>query len=343
MRTLIEKLEAGAALRCDEFETLLRQWQSVDANELCARARAVRERHYGNAVYLRGLIEISNHCKNDCYYCGIRRSNRLVKRYRLEPERILDCCRKGYGLGLRTFVLQGGEDPYFTDSRICAVVADIKRGWPDCAVTLSLGEKPRESYAAYREAGADRYLLRHETADPGHYACLHPGEMSFENRMRCLRDLKELGYQVGAGFMVGSPGQDFQTLARDLSFLQEFRPHMVGIGPFLSHRDTPFAEAAQGGAELTLFLLSLIRLMLPASLLPATTALGTVAGDGWERGVLAGANVIMPNLTPREERRHYLLYDNKNITSAEEGETIAGRMASIGHRVGTGRGDSAPF
>lgn len=341
---LLAKLAAGRGLKRQEYAELIRGRELVDAERLFALARRERERVYGREVYLRGLIEISNHCKNDCLYCGIRRGNRAAVRYRLSRESILESCARGYALGLRTFVLQGGEDPRLDDAFICGTVAAIKKNWPDAAVTLSLGERERASYQSFREAGADRYLLRHETADAAHYGRLHPAGMSFEHRMRCLRDLKELGFQVGAGFMVGSPGQTPETLAADLDFLREFRPQMVGIGPFIPHHDTPFAREPQGSVDLTLFMLALVRLTLPGALLPATTALGTAASSaglgGWERGMQAGANVIMPNLTPREERRHYLLYDGKTVTDAEESDEIAARMAKIGYEVTVSRGDA---
>lgn len=339
MHTLLERLAEGHTLAPEEYLALLRARDAIDPEALFAKARDLRERAYGSEVFLRGLIEISNYCRNDCFYCGIRRGNTRALRYRLTPEEILECCERGHALGLRTFVLQGGEDSWFTDERACAVIREIKRRFPDCAITLSMGERNRESYAALRKAGADRYLLRHETAEPAHYAILHPPELTLQNRMDCLRNLRELGFQVGAGFMVGSPGQTDETLARDLAFLQDLHPHMVGIGPFIPHHDTPFAEYPAGSTELTLFLLAIVRLILPDALLPATTALGTVADDGWERGMLAGANVIMPNLTPPLERSRYQLYDNKNGAAAEERDAIAARMAAIGYHVVNRRGD----
>ncbi len=294
----------------------------------------------GNKVYYRGLIEVSNVCTVDCRYCGIRRSNTRAERYRLAPDEILDCCARGYARGLRTFVLQGGEDAWFTCERVESLVRQIKARYPDCAVTLSLGEHPKESYAAWRRAGADRYLLRHETADAAHYTRLHPAPLTLENRMRCLRQLRELGYQVGAGFMVGSPGQTAQTLAADLCYLRRLRPQMVGIGPFIPHHDTPFAGEPAGGAGLTLFMLALTRLLLPGALIPATTALNTVAGDGMERGILAGANVVMPNLTPPRQRSRYLLYDNKTTAPVEQIDAVTARIEALGYRVAVSRGDS---
>lgn len=309
---------------------------------LFEQARKAREAVYGKAVYMRGLIEFTNYCKNDCYYCGIRRSAKGAERYRLSEEQILDCCEAGYGLGFRTFVLQGGEDGYYTDERILSIVSGIKEKYPDCAVTLSIGERERASYEAFFEAGADRYLLRHETADDAHYRLLHPPELSPAHRKQCLRDLKEIGYQVGCGFMVGSPGQRPEHLAEDLQFIHELKPHMVGIGPFVPHHDTPFAKEVQGGLELTLRLLAIIRLMEPHVLLPATTALGTIDPRGREKGILAGANVVMPNLSPQDVRKKYMLYDNKICTGDEAAECVKcleRRIASTGYELVCDRGD----
>lgn len=306
-------------------------------------AEALRDLHYGRRVYLRGLIEFTSYCKNNCYYCGLRRDNKKAERYRLTREQILECCDYGASLGFRTFVLQGGEDGRFTDSDLCGIVEAIKKVHPDCAVTLSLGERSYGSYKALREAGADRYLLRHETATAEHYSMLHPHELTLEERKRCLYDLKSLGFQVGAGFMVGSPCQTAENLAADLLFLYELQPQMVGIGPFIPHRDTPFRKEPAGTLELTLFMLALTRLILPKVLLPATTALGTIASDGRERGVLAGANVVMPNLSPIEVRKKYLLYNDKLCSGDETAEHIkelAERFAKIGCTLDMSRGDS---
>lgn len=297
---------------------------------------------YGNEVFMRGLIEFTSCCKNDCFYCGLRRSNTRCERYRLTKAQILSCCEQGYPLGFRTFVLQGGEDAYFTDELLCDTVAAIKNRFPDCAVTLSVGERSYESYQALFNAGADRYLLRHETADSRHYSRLHPEAMSFSNRMQCLYNLREIGYQVGCGFMVGSPYQTAENIADDLLFIRGFRPHMVGVGPFLPQSDTPFGNMRAGSAELTLRLLSMIRLMLPDVLLPSTTALGTAMDDGRERGILAGANVVMPNLSPSDVRKKYLLYDNKICTGSEAAESVAALRESIeaiGFRLVSARGD----
>lgn len=346
MMKLLDKLEKNRTLSREEWGLLLSHREEVSREDLYARARRTQQAVYGNRVYLRGLIEFTNYCRNDCYYCGIRRSNRSAQRYRLTEEEIYSCCASGYDLGFRTFVLQGGEDPAFPPERICALVREIKRLYPDCAVTLSVGEFPREAYQAMFDAGADRYLLRHETACPAHYRALHPPELSPENRRRCLYDLKDIGFQVGCGMMVGSPGQTADHLAQDLLFLKELGPHMVGIGPFIPQRDTPLCGEPAGTLELTLFLLSLIRLMLPRVLLPATTALGTIHPRGRELGVLAGANVCMPNLSPLSVRKKYALYDNKICTGDEAAECRAclqRRMESIGYTTVASRGDYPQF
>ena len=340
---LIEKLERTRSLTVEEYELLLEHRSDEAAALLAEKADAVRRNIYGNAVFIRGLIEVSNICRNDCLYCGIRRSNKSCDRYRLTKEQILECAEEGYGLGFRTFVLQGGEG-IFSAGHTADIVRELKKRWPDCAVTLSLGEYSREEYALMREAGADRYLLRHETADKAHYDRLHPAEMSFDNRMRCLRDLHDLGFQVGCGFMVGSPYQTMHNLALDLKFVEEFSPEMCGIGPFIPQKDTPFGNYPAGTAELTIYLLSIIRLIKPNILLPATTALGTITKDGRERGIKAGANVVMPNLSPLSERKKYALYDNKIATgdeSAQAVEHLRQSMAKIGYEVVTARGDFA--
>ncbi len=310
---------------------------------LISGAAAVRDKYYGRRIFVRGLIEFTNYCKNNCLYCGIRCANRRISRYRLTRAEILSCVQRGMELGLSTFVLQGGEDIYYSDDVLCDIVFSIKEYSPECAVTLSVGERSYESYKRLREAGADRYLLRHETADKVHYEKLHPSEMSFDNRLRCLYDLRSLGYQVGAGFMVGSPYQSSETLAEDLLFLKELEPHMVGIGPFISQTDTPFGDMPNGTLELTLTMLALVRLMLPETLLPATTALGTIDRKGREKGFDAGANVVMPNLSPSERRADYALYDNKLCTGAEAAESIEmlrGLIERAGYTMGMGRGDS---
>lgn len=342
MKHLIDRLAAERNLNDEELLALITMEDGEADRYLAQRASQVRDRVYGKQVFIRGLIEFTNYCRNDCNYCGIRRSNRNCSRYRLTFEQILGCCEAGYGLGFRTFVLQGGEDPWFTRERITELVRAIKGKFPDCALTLSVGEKDRETYQEWFDAGADRYLLRHETADPDHYRLLHPKELSLENRMRCLRDLKDIGYQTGCGFMVGSPGQTPEMILRDLRFIQEFRPQMVGIGPFIPHKDTMYRERQAGSAALTLRLLAILRLMLPDVLLPATTALGTVLGDGRQQGMLHGCNVVMPNLSPEDVREKYALYDNKLSFGAEAAESVQllkASMAVIGHQVVTDRGD----
>lgn len=348
--SLIEKLAEEHTLDTMELLELLAMLEAERMAEgrgrlaklLAGKADEVRRQYYGNKVYVRGLIEISNYCRNDCFYCGIRRSNADCERYRLTDEEILECCREGYELGFRTFVLQGGEDWNFNDNTLCELIRRIKVNHPECAVTLSLGERSNESYRKLKAAGADRYLLRHETATKNHYEMLHPKEMSFENRMRCLYTLKQLGYQTGCGIMVGSPEQTMGDIARDLAFIGKFRPAMCGIGPFIPHHSTPFAEEPAGTLEQTLYLLSIIRLLVPDVLLPATTALGTIHPQGRELGIRAGANVVMPNLSPADVRKKYELYNNKLSTGQESAQCLAelkARMASIGYEVAADRGD----
>lgn len=342
LTSLVQKLKETHSLTLPEYQALIEGRTPELADMLAKEATEVRRQIYGNDVYVRGLIEISSYCKNNCYYCGLRGENRQAERYRLTEEEILSCAREGYALGFRTFVLQGGEDAWFTDERLCAIIREIKTAFPDCAVTLSLGERSFASYQALFQAGADRYLLRHETADAGHYAALHPAQMSFENRMRCLNDLRKIGYAVGCGFMVGSPGQTAQTLAKDLKFVETFRPEMCGIGPFIPHHATPFANEQPGSVALTCYLLSILRLIVPPLLLPATTALGTLDPRGREKGILAGANVVMPNLSPVSVRKKYELYNGKICTGEESAqcrECLDERMKTIGYRVVTSRGD----
>ena len=342
MKNIVLKLEKEHFLRDEEFRLLLEDESEETLMLLAERADKVRRKVYGTDIYLRGLIEFTNYCKNDCYYCGIRRSNSDAERYRLTDEQIYDCCKIGYELGFRTFVLQGGEDGCFTDDKIVEIIKTIRQNYPDCALTLSIGEKSYESYKRYFDAGADRYLLRHETANSIHYGKLHPKNLLLENRKKCLYNLKEIGYQVGCGFMVGSPFQTTKSIIDDLKFIRDLNPHMVGIGPFIPHKNTPFKAYEQGSLDLTLKLLSVIRLMLPNVLLPSTTALGTIHPLGREKGVLAGANVVMPNLSPRNVRKKYLLYDNKICTGDEAAECIVcmkNRMKSIGYKVVVNRGD----
>lgn len=346
MKDIIDRLVKERDLTDEEFEKLILCEDKETTEYLVSKAREVREAVYGKEVYLRGLIEFTNYCKNDCLYCGIRRSNKNAERYRLTEEQILNCCEVGYKLGFRTFVLQGGEDAYFSDDVLVPLIKEIKEKYPDCALTLSVGEREKDSYQKLFDAGADRYLLRHETADKEHYESLHPAELSFEHRMQCLWDLKEIGYQVGCGMMIGSPNQTVKHLIKDLRFLQDFKPEMVGIGPFIPHHDTPFADRETGSVDITLKLLSIIRIMLPEVLLPATTALGTADGLGREKGILAGANVVMPNLSPTDVRGKYLLYDNKICTGDEAAECIRCmtlRVQKVGYEVVKKRGDHIRF
>ena len=322
---------------------LIHLLESDSYDEAMFSAADTRRREiYSDEVYIRGLIEFTNYCKNNCYYCGIRHGNQNAVRYRLTKEEILSCCAEGYRLGFRTYVLQGGEDPYYTDTLICNIVSEIRSRFPDCAITLSIGEKSKEAYQAFFAAGANRYLLRHETANESHYGKLHPGNMNLTNRKRCLYDLKEIGYQVGSGFMVGSPYQTTETLIEDIRFLQELRPDMIGIGPYITHADTPFAAFENGSLALTLRLIALLRLMFPYALIPATTALGTIHPKGRELGLKAGANVVMPNLSPVRVRKLYALYENKICTGEEAAQCrgcLERRVASAGYRIVTARGD----
>lgn len=342
MSGLAEKLYLSGDLSDEELRALITSEEPEEAEILKKRADEVRRKYYGDKVFLRGLIEISSYCKNDCLYCGIRRSNKDADRYRLSREDILACCENGYGLGFRTFVMQGGEDSFFTDDYMVSIISEIRSRFPDCAITLSLGERSRESYKRMKEAGADRYLLRHEAASEELYSKLHPAELSLRNRKECLFTLRELGYQVGAGFMVGAPFQTVDHLIADLRFLQELRPHMIGIGPFIPHHSTPFSGEKGGTLQLTLRLLGILRLMFPEVLLPATTALGTIAPNGRELGLMTGCNVVMPNLSPVRVRKKYDLYDNKICTGEEAAECrgcLQRRIESAGYTVASERGD----
>ena len=343
MKIWVDRLKQEHTLPSEGYKTLLTCTDTDAVTYLYQQAQEVAQARFGNNIYIRGLIEISNCCRNNCYYCGIRKGNPRVERYRLSRETILDCCAQGYGLGFRTFVMQGGEDTAQSPEWVEETVAAIRNRFPDCAITLSLGEKTREEYERFFRAGANRYLLRHETFDAEHYKLLHPAEMSRQNRIQCLQWLKEIGYQTGTGIMVGSPGQTTGHLIEDIRFVERFRPQMIGIGPFIPHRDTPFATSAPGSVELTLRLLSIFRLMLPDALIPATTALATLAPDGRQQGILAGANVVMPNLSPCEERRKYTLYNNKASLGAEAAEGLAmlnKQLQAIGYKVLPVRGDA---
>lgn len=342
MKRIIEKLFACSDADFDELLYLLNNFDDSTREELAKQAQSVSKQKFGNKIYVRGLIEFTSYCKNDCYYCGIRRSNKNAQRYRLSKDDILSCCENGYSLGFRTFVLQGGEDGYYTDELIADIVKSIKEKYPDCAVTLSIGERSEKSYKLFFKAGADRYLLRHETANGEHYNKLHPNNMDLGDRINCLAYLKKIGYQTGCGFMVGSPYQTLENIVQDLRFIKNFKPHMIGIGPFIPHRDTPFADFEQGSLELTLVLISILRLMNRNALIPSTTALGTIHPMGREMGILAGANVVMPNLSPVSVRKKYMLYDNKICTGEEAAECkycLSNRMKSIGYEIVTDRGD----
>lgn len=342
VKLLIEKLNSGERLSVSEFEELIHGRSEEAYNLLSQYAVKKRIEFYGKTVYLRGLIEISSYCKNGCYYCGINRQNTQCERYRLTKEDILSCADAGYALGMRTFVLQGGEDPYYTDEILCDIIRALKNRHGDCAVTLSLGERSDESYRLLKQAGADRYLLRHETIDSDLYRKLHPGDMLLENRIRCLNTLKALGFQVGCGFMVGAPYQTEEVIAKELEFIQNFQPQMCGIGPFIPHKSTIFRDEKVGSADLTCYLLSIIRLIKPNILLPATTALNTVTPEGRRMGILSGANVVMPNLSPMDVRSKYSLYDKKAYEGTESAqciEDIKTEIASIGYEAVTARGD----
>lgn len=345
LREIITKLAEKQDISDEELLYLLERSDKYTDSYLFNKADSVRREIYGDEVYIRGLIEFTNYCKNDCYYCGIRRSNKSASRYRLDKGEILSCCKEGYALGFRTFVLQGGEDPYYNDEIMCDIISEIRALYKDCAITLSIGEKSRESYERYYKAGANRYLLRHETADSAHYAKLHPSSMSLENRKRCLYDLKEIGYQVGSGFMVGSPYQTTENIISDIRFLKELMPDMIGIGPYITHAGTPFKDFKSGSLELTLRLISILRLMFPYALIPATTALGTVHPIGRELGLKAGANVVMPNLSPKSVRKLYELYENKICTGEESAECRAcleKRVSAAGYRIVTAVGNVKP-
>ena len=343
MKKIIQKLYETSDLSDNELKMLIDSSSDEDNELLRALADEVRQRYYGKDVFLRGLIEISSYCKNNCFYCGIRRDNKCAERYRLSTEDILECCDYGYSLGLRTFVLQGGEDLHFSDEFLIPLISEIKKRYPECAVTLSLGERSEESYRKLKQIGADRYLLRHEAADDTLYAKLHPESMSLENRKNCLFTLKKLGYQTGSGFMVGAPYQTTDDIIKDLRFLQKLNPEMIGIGPFVPHNDTPFKEFKKGELGLVLKLVSILRLMFPKALIPSTTALGTIHPYGREMGLKAGANVVMPNLSPADVRKKYMLYNDKICTDEEACENIAElkkRIATAGYEVLGGRGDA---
>lgn len=292
-------------------ENLLRLLSEGHPDLISSASRIVHE-HFNGKVYFRALIEISSYCHNGCYYCGLRVGNPLARRYRMSTDQVLRCCEYAASKGYRTFVLQGGEDPIQNDDWMTELVRRVHAEFPECAITLSVGERSDEAYLRFRDAGVDRYLLRHETASPEHYGRLHPASMSLENRKHCLHTLKRLGYQTGAGMMVGSPHQTLQDLVRDLLFLQELGPHMIGVGPFIPAAGTPFENEKSGSISLTLRVLSILRLMFPYANIPSTTALASLQPDGDLLGLAAGANVIMTDFTPPELRAQYAIYDHKS-------------------------------
>lgn len=342
IKNLIENLKLGKKLSLQDFTYILKNYSKEDFDYIKDTAQRIAIEKFGKKIYFRGIIEFSNICKNDCIYCGIRRSNNNVDRYRLTKEEILECCQEGYEFGYRTFVLQSGEDGHFTDNVMVDVVKSIREKYPDCAITLSIGERSKDSYQKLFDAGANRFLLRHEAANKELYEKIHPSVQKWEERFRCLKDLRDIGYQVGAGMMVGVPNQTLENLAEDLLFIQDFRPHMVGIGPFIPHKDTPYRNEKAGSIEISLLCLSLVRIMLPNVLLPSTTALGSLEGHGRQQGVLHGCNVVMPNLSPMSVRKKYLLYDNKagvDLDAKTSIETLRKQMEDIGYEVVVTRGD----
>jgi len=342
VKKLIDELMTGRMLSDGQFKDLITKSDEEIDEYIFYNSRKNQYKYFGKKVYIRGLVEISNYCKKDCYYCGIRKSNINSQRYRLNKEDILKCCDAGYDLGFRTFVMQGGEDNFFSDDYMCEIISKIRKKYKDCAITLSIGERSSLSYKRLYEAGANRFLLRHETADSKHYSSMHPHGTTLENRMKCLNDLKNIGFQTGCGLMVGSPKQTVDSLIKDLRFIKDFDPHMVGIGPFIPHNDTPFKDYPSGDVALTLRILGLVRIMLPKVLLPATTALGTASKCGREKGILAGANVVMPNLSPNNVRHKYMLYNNKlssGLEAAESLNALKKSMSDIGYEVVSERGD----
>lgn len=342
MQQLLEQLKRRERLSSEEYFYLLSNYDSSTLATANAMAKEVSQKQFGREIYLRGLIEISNYCHNNCYYCGIRAGNSTIERYRLSKEEIMECCLQGQALGFKTVVLQGGEDTRQTDTWITEVVTEIRKNFPELAITLSLGEHSAEAYQAFFQAGANRYLLRHETFNRSHYEKMHPSIMSYEHRIECLRTLKHIGFQTGTGMMVGAPFQTLENLVEDILFIQELEPQMIGIGPFLPQKDTPFGTYAKGSMELTLLLISIFRLLFPQALIPATTSLSTIAPNGREKGILAGANVLMPNLSPLEQRKKYMLYDNKVSLGAESAQAInelSLRLERIGYTISNQRGD----
>ncbi len=338
----IDTLAEQGRIPREGYRALLQSSDLEEAEYLFERARERAQANFGREVYIRGLIEITNRCRNNCYYCGIRASNREVERYAMSQEEILESCHHGYSLGFRTFVFQGGEDARMSDEWIVDTVAMVRQRYPDVAITLSLGERTREVYQQFFDAGANRYLLRHESRNAAHYSLLHPSNMTIESRVEALEALKVVGFQVGTGIMVGTPQQRIEHIIEDIAFIENFKPEMIGIGPFIPHHATPFAQHKAGSVELTLRLIAIFRLMHPKALIPSTTALATLVEDGRERGILAGANVVMPNVSPNYARGNYQLYDNKVAFGAESAEglsRLSERLSAIGYSINYGRGD----
>ena len=342
MTELVDILRTEHHLSSNGYRSLL-TCDDVKVNDyLQSQARQVANDVFGKGIFVRGLIELTNVCRNDCYYCGIRKSNTAVERYMLTAEQVMQCCEQGHKLGFRTFVLQGGELPRDKWQWIAGLVAEIKTSWNDCAVTLSLGEWPKDVYKEFHKAGADRYLLRHESHNATHYSMLHPAEMSLTNRLQCLNWLKELGFQVGTGIMAGSPWQTLDNIVEDIEFIENFQPEMIGLGPFVPQHETPLGNHATGSAELTCKLYSIFRLMFPNALIPSTTALNSIDPHGRIKGIMAGANVVMPNLSPTNVRELYALYDGKSSVNAEAAEGIAqleAQLKTIGYHINWSRGD----
>lgn len=342
MKELIHRLRETRKLQPDEYKQLLTSLTKEEQEYLFLNAREVAQEQFSNGIFIRGLIELTNYCKNDCYYCGIRRSNDKAQRYRLTKEEVLESCEEGYRLGFRTFVMQGGEDDSYTPKVMVDIIKSIRGKYPDCAITLSLGEKDYDTYKQYYDAGANRYLLRHESINAEHYASLHPQGMTIQTRSECLFNLKKIGFQAGSGIMVGSPNQTIDNIVEDILFLEELQPQMIGIGPYLPHKDTPFKDKEKGSLELTLIVVAILRLMHPYALIPSTTALATIADNGRDKGILAGANVVMPNLSPVRFRKKYLLYNDKACMDDEAAESLASlqkRLEKIGYTISYDRGD----
>jgi biotin synthase len=342
MKELIHRLRETRKLQPDEYKQLLTSLTKEEQEYLFLNAREVAQEQFSNGIFIRGLIELTNYCKNDCYYCGIRRSNDKAQRYRLTKEEVLESCEEGYRLGFRTFVMQGGEDDSYTPKVMVDIIKSIREKYPDCAITLSLGEKDYDTYKQYYDAGANRYLLRHESINAEHYASLHPQGMTIQTRSECLFNLKKIGFQTGSGIMVGSPNQTIDNIVEDILFLEELQPQMIGIGPYLPYKDTPFKDKEKGSLELTLIVVAILRLMHPYALIPSTTALATIADDGRDKGILAGANVVMPNLSPIRFRKKYLLYNDKACMDDEAAESLASlqkRLEKIGYTISYDRGD----